>query len=490
MRGKREYNHRTLLLSVILLLLNIANVTSQNYTKTFKIDFSENDFLLEESEGMYRITPNEILYDWEYNYSEPSGLSKPCIPYVKLHILIPDNYRIKEVSFNVDSVIYAEGVRLEPVPPIGEISTGANEMQSLYPSQYYPIEINFVDGIESIFDGYRIADFEISLFAYNAFSGLLSMASSIYLTLNVEPTINDSFIHTGDMDSFLKRFVYNPEDFGKGLEGWTPVPANIVADGKQWNLHHVMPHAVDYVYNIKQWIEGDTLVDGELCQKLYTLTTTEDERVSQKETLNVDYCQQVGRKFYKNGELMFDFDLQLSDTFLLVEFLDTTYTMVTHVGDTVLNDGVVRRFLKVNEFFPEYSYVKPNSYDIWVEGVGSLSMGVYDNHFTAKGYVTTLQSCTYDDVIIYQKENSSQIVVTNSETRGKNVRFLGQFLHCTAPGAVKLEVYTMDALKVGETAFVNGEAAIKVGTTPALYLYIVTYPDGHRESGKVLVNEE
>ena len=308
MRGKREYNHRTLLLSVILLLLNIANVTSQNYTKTFKIDFSENDFLLEESEGMYRITPNEILYDWEYNYSEPSGLSKPCIPYVKLHILIPDNYRIKEVSFNVDSVIYAEGVRLEPVPPIGQISTGANEMQSLYPSQYYPIEINFVDGIESIFDGYRIADFEISLFAYNAFSGLLSMASSIYLTLNVEPTINDSFIHTGDMDSFLKRFVYNPEDFGKGLEGWTPVSVNI--------------------------IETDS---------------------------------------------------------------------------------------------------------------GNPSM---------------------------------RIAISNST------------FHCTAPNAAKLEVYTMDAVKVGEARFVNGEATVKVGSTPALYLYVVTYPDGHRESGKVLVNEE
>ena len=30
------------------------------------------------------------------------------------------------------------------------------------------------------------------------------------------------------MDSFLKRFVYNPEDFGKGLEGWTPVSVNII----------------------------------------------------------------------------------------------------------------------------------------------------------------------------------------------------------------------------------------------------------------------
>jgi len=63
-------------------------------------------------------------------------------------------------------------------------------------------------------------------------------------------------------------------------------------------------------------------------------------------------------------------------------------------------------------------------------------------------------------------------------------------ISCTAPDAVSLEVYTMDAVKVGEARFVNGEATIKVGSTLALYLYIVTYPDGHRESGKVVVSEE
>ena len=55
------------------------------------------------------------------------------------------------------------------------------------------------------------------------------------------------------------------------------------------------------------------------------------------------------------------------------------------------------------------------------------------------------------------------------------------------PHATKLEVYTMDAIKVGESAFANGEAMVKVNKAPSTYLYIVTYPDGHRESGKVAV---
>ena len=56
---------------------------------------------------------------------------------------------------------------------------------------------------------------------------------------------------------------------------------------------------------------------------------------------------------------------------------------------------------------------------------------------------------------------------------------------CTSPTAVKFEVFTIDAVKVGEASFINGEAVVKVNKTPAIYLYIVTYPDGRRESGKV-----
>ena len=70
-----------------------------------------------------------------------------------------------------------------------------------------------------------------------------------------------------------------------------------------------------------------------------------------------------------------------------------------------------------------------------------------------------------------------------------NIRFYNSIITCSSPTAVKLEVYTMDAVKVGEAAFANGKATVKVRKTPATYLYIVTYPDGRRESGKVVVKD-
>ena len=117
----------------------------------------------------------------------------------------------------------------------------------------------------------------------------------------------------------------------------------IALEGKTWNLSRVMPHILPYVYDVKQWIEGDTLVDGMPCKKLYTLTTTEDERISQKRKLEVGYCRQEGEKFYKDGVLMYDFGMKEGEIFSFEE--EETYAIVTHVGDTTLTDGITRKCL-------------------------------------------------------------------------------------------------------------------------------------------------
>ena len=60
-------------------------------------------------------------------------------------------------------------------------------------------------------------------------------------------------------------------------------------------------------------------------------------------------------------------------------------------------------------------------------------------------------------------------------------------ISCVSSTAVNLEIYTMDAIKVGEANFTNGEATVKKKKTSTTYLYIVTYPNGRRESGKVVI---
>ena len=112
-------------------------------------------------------------------------------------------------------------------------------------------------------------------------------------------------------------------------------------------------------------------------------------------------------------------------------------------------------------------------------------MGIYENTFMNGGYNNTLLSCTHNNTVIYEKDGSDQIKTIHHKKVKCHVRNSGNTLFCTAPKAVKLEVYTMDAVKVGEARFTNGTATVTVNQVPATYLYIVTYPDGRRESGKV-----
>ena len=99
---------------------------------------------------------------------------------------------------------------------------------------------------------------------------------------------------------------------------------------------------------------------------------------------------------------------------------------------------------------------------------------IWMNHLYGSG----ISSAEFDDA-----HNLSKIPVSK-DTR---IRATESTISCTSPTATKFEIYTMDAVKVGEAAFANEEATVKVGKTPTTYLYIVTYPNGRRESGKVAV---
>ena len=169
----------------------------------------------------------------------------------------------------------------------------------------------------------------------------------------------------------------------------------IAIDGKEWHIR-----AGHYIYfsDIHMWIDGDTIVDDMVCKKLYKHTKQLWE--GGEESLEIGYCRQDGEKYYQNGELMFDFSLQKGDKFSLIGGYGT-YSVID-TGHIVLKDGVSRRCLTVMDDMESF----PDEYnsDVWVEGIGSLSMGVFSNDFVSAGQVKTLQSCCYGEKIIYSRE--------------------------------------------------------------------------------------
>lgn len=178
----------------------------------------------------------------------------------------------------------------------------------------------------------------------------------------------------------------------------------IAMDGKEWNIRERVPYYIDLSSDVRMWIEGDTIVDGTACKKLYT--RTQELWEGGEERLEVGYCRQDGDKYYQNGKLMFDFGLDVGDTFAIHEYDDLVFAcMVTHVGDTVLLDGPPRRYLHLSPYY--YGAVHPSPQETWIEGIGSLSMGIVSNDFYHNGGVfIQMQSCSYNGVYLYKKEDT------------------------------------------------------------------------------------
>ena len=213
----------------------------------------------------------------------------------------------------------------------------------------------------------------------------------------------------------------------KATEPWSDF-GNIVAqgsdpiatDGKKWHIRTQVPYIDDrYTTDVFMWVEGDTIVDGISCKKLYK--QTRNVKDSSMGTIEVGYCRQEGDKYYQDGKLMFDFGLGVGDMFATStdnEEAGFFYTVVS-IGDTLLLDGLPRKYMVIA---PSYEgMIKSNNTDIWIEGIGSLSMGIFENDFYyMDGLKKELQCCSYNDIYIYKKKEESKTYLV---TEGKEWQF-------------------------------------------------------------------
>ena len=180
-----------------------------------------------------------------------------------------------------------------------------------------------------------------------------------------------------------------------------PTCIPIAQEGKAWHIKTQIPYYDDrYTHDVHMWIAGDTIVDDLTCKKLYKHTKlryAEDEG-----TLQIGYCRQEGGKYFQNGELMFDFDLQVGDIFTPQRGMPLT---VKAIGDTTLTDGIQRKYLMVVD--AEHASTCYYRYDYWIEGIGSLQMGILSNDFISIGVMKRLLHCTHDEHDIYRWEKDN-----------------------------------------------------------------------------------
>ena len=221
--------------------------------------------------------------------------------------------------------------------------------------------------------------------------------------------------------------IYDPINFYRNGELLWGVPydmhsklaaneRDLDVDGKKWHIRTQVPYIDDRNTNdVFMWIEGDTIVEDIRYKKLYK--QTRNVKDSSMGTIEVGYCRQEGDKYYQDGKLMFDFGLGEGDMFATStenEEAGFFYTVVS-IGDTLLLDGLPRKYMVIA---PSYEgMIKSNHTDIWIEGIGSLSMGIFENDFYyMAGLKKELQSCSYNGIYIYKKKEESKTYLV---TEGK-----------------------------------------------------------------------
>ena len=190
-----------------------------------------------------------------------------------------------------------------------------------------------------------------------------------------------------------------------------------------------------------------------------------------------------------NEYILYDFDLKIGDEF----------AKYGNESITIFNEKI--RESRNGQIFKWFS-LSGNDERGWLEGIGGLEHLIVPcdnqslncvcssilNYFrSANGTIEYINP--WDDKYLgFRSDDEAVYSITGVKSKAAaQIQAIGTTITCTSPTATKLEIYTMDAVKVGEAAFASGEATVKVGKTPATYLYIVTYPNGRRESGKVAI---
>lgn len=151
---------------------------------------------------------------------------------------------------------------------------------------------------------------------------------------------------------------------------------------------------------------------------------------------------------------------------IAIDNLDRIWMGTAETGLTCLYDGTW------------INYNTDNS-DIASNEVSCIQIDNYRNRiWTNHLYSNGISSAEFDD---------AEGVNLLHRTDKAKIHIVGYQLYSESLYALKLELFNTIGIKMDEALFLNGKASVTVDKVPATYLYIVTYPDGRRESGKVAV---
>ena len=207
-----------------------------------------------------------------------------------------------------------------------------------------------------------------------------------------------AFVMTCSVD---KTFIFGSSDFymSSMQENYRP----LVEQGKKWTYHH---DTFENVYDYYYILEGDTVIAGKNCLKMYS-----ENKDNQGEIRYEGALYEEDRKVYRFHqeidvpEVLYDFDCQVGDTlpfqgaYLVIQAIESVEIL-----------GMSRKR------YDFQAYVKVEDSDeiivlgdgSWLEGIGSMKD--FYNMIPFDGNYNSLMACEMNGVMIYQSPTAIQSV--------------------------------------------------------------------------------
>ena len=193
---------------------------------------------------------------------------------------------------------------------------------------------------------------------------------------------------------------------------------SLLGGGRIWTTRSISTAPPDYggyTEFTETKLEGAIVVDDISFWQVNERTRLAEEgQFGQWESKN-EYIGQKDNKVYlyfKNTNTMFpvmDFSLHVGDTYRQYEGSGQSHIeyVVTAVSDTILNnssDQIARKCIHLRSM--DYQ-------DVWIEGVGSVTTGIYGSYSVGfHGCQTTLMKCIDGNDLLFQSEDVSTSIYT------------------------------------------------------------------------------
>ncbi|MBQ8592887.1 MAG: hypothetical protein IJ467_01150 [Bacteroidaceae bacterium] len=270
----------------------------------------------------------------------------------------------------------------------------------------------------------------------------------------------------------------------------------MIVANKQWMAHVYCPETGNLETRLTV-LKEDTILykglKGETYLKMYAATREDwSDAYYTGECYREDASGSVFRYNHstQRDETVMRFDRTAGSTIMQE---DGTILEIASIKDTILqgnNGGLPRKCIYLKEKGKTDAFV-----DIWLEGVGSLKYGLYKNLPHEKNRLLCsldhgmLTYCSTNDGSCYMEPVSGIYPRYTSEEDRVMIAVENNQIRVYAKNGVVIEFYGIQGEYLAKKVLFNDQCIWKVPHAPAAYLYIVTYPDGHRESGKVMVED-